>query len=597
MNDLSTKDSNDIINNVYNLLSESKISDLENYSLMLIDKYPNWDFSYNALAISLKESGNYIDAAKYFSKAISISSTPSNNNNLGSLYKDSGEINKAEIIFLDILKSDKNFYQAYYNLASIYYDLGEHDKAEIFFKDTLKIENSYFPALLGLANLFREKKNFSEALTYYDDALRINPNFHSTYNERAILFSKNDNYLDAINDISKSLTLNPLDPLTYSIRATINLRENLFDNALSDYNKCLNLNINYKKANHGIGLVYKSKGLISKAISFFEKELLLYPEDDESLFMIGDSYIMIGDFNKAIYYLEKALEIDPENKDYNTILAVQKKVSGEYDKAAKLFKKGGLDNWRENELSCLYLLNKNLDEFYSKLEQYSLVSKNSPLISSIYSHANYNFDYPNNYNFCKRPMDLIYKKNLNEIVNYDNKFIEELINDINKMDSDKVGQLLLVNGEQSAGNIFLDSVKSFKMLHDILSDQLSQYKDKYSYLTENYISNWPENSEIRGWYIKMKKGGHLNRHMHEDGWVSGTLYLNMPEGINEDEGMIEFSLFNDQYPMNSKIELKTNILNIIKGDIVLFPSSLFHRTIPFNSDDERLCIAFDLKPL
>ena len=135
------------------------------------------------------------------------------------------------------------------------------------------------------------------------------------------------------------------------------------------------------------------------------------------------------------------------------------------------------------------------------------------------------------------------------------------------------------------------------MLHDILSDQLSQYKDKYSHLTENYISNWPENSEIRGWYIKMKKGGHLNRHMHEDGWVSGTLYLNMPEGINEDEGMIEFSLFNDQYPMNSKIELKTNILNIIKGDIVLFPSSLFHRTIPFNSDDERLCIAFDLKPL
>ena len=109
---------------------------------MLVDKYPNWDFSYNALAISLKESGNYIDAAKYFSKAISINSSPSNKNNLGSLYKDAGEINKAEIIFLNILKSDKNFYQAYYNLASIYYDLGEYDKAEIFFKDTLKIEKS-----------------------------------------------------------------------------------------------------------------------------------------------------------------------------------------------------------------------------------------------------------------------------------------------------------------------------------------------------------------------------------------------------------------------------------------------------------------------
>ena len=39
---------------------------------MLVDKYPNWDFSYNALAISLKERGNYIDAAKYFSKAIIV---------------------------------------------------------------------------------------------------------------------------------------------------------------------------------------------------------------------------------------------------------------------------------------------------------------------------------------------------------------------------------------------------------------------------------------------------------------------------------------------------------------------------------------------
>jgi len=31
-------------------------------------------------------------------------------------------------------------------------------------------------------------------------------------------------------------------------------------------------------------------------------------------------------------------------------------------------------------------------------------------------------------------------------------------------------------------------------------------------------------------------------------------------------------------------------------DIVLFPSSLFHRTIPFNSNEERQVVAFDLMP-
>ena len=32
------------------------------------------------------------------------------------------------------------------------------------------------------------------------------------------------------------------------------------------------------------------------------------------------------------------------------------------------------------------------------------------------------------------------------------------------------------------------------------------------------------------------------------------------------------------------------------GDVVFFPSSVFHRTIPFSSNEERICIAFDVKP-
>ena len=33
------------------------------------------------------------------------------------------------------------------------------------------------------------------------------------------------------------------------------------------------------------------------------------------------------------------------------------------------------------------------------------------------------------------------------------------------------------------------------------------------------------------------------------------------------------------------------------GDILLFPSSLFHKTIPFKKDTDRCVIAFDLMPI
>jgi len=64
--------------------------------------------------------------------------------------------------------------------------------------------------------------------------------------------------------------------------------------------------------------------------------------------------------------------------------------------------------------------------------------------------------------------------------------------------------------------------------------------------------------------------------------------------LDKNEGSIEFTLYGYDYP-NHK-----NLPNFVYApkvyDIALFPSSLFHRTIPFNSENARQSIAFDLVP-
>ena len=37
-------------------------------------------------------------------------------------------------------------------------------------------------------------------------------------------------------------------------------------------------------------------------------------------------------------------------------------------------------------------------------------------------------------------------------------------------------------------------------------------------------------------------------------------------------------------------------VDVYKGDLVLFPSSLFHHTVPFKSNEERVTFAFDIIP-
>ena len=50
------------------------------------------------------------------------------------------------------------------------------------------------------------------------------------------------------------------------------------------------------------------------------------------------------------------------------------------------------------------------------------------------------------------------------------------------------------------------------------------------------------------------------------------------------------------YPeINNKV-LSSKTLTLETGGIIIFPSSLYHSTIPFESNEKRITFAFDLNP-
>ena len=92
----------------------------------------------------------------------------------------------------------------------------------------------------------------------------------------------------------------------------------------------------------------------------------------------------------------------------------------------------------------------------------------------------------------------------------------------------------------------------------------------------------------------MKTGGFLAPHNHEYGWITGSFYLQVPKtSQNKDAGSIAFSYQGPRYPNKGK-DFKLNVQKIETRDICIFPSSLFHHTIPFKSSEERICFVFDL---
>jgi hypothetical protein len=94
----------------------------------------------------------------------------------------------------------------------------------------------------------------------------------------------------------------------------------------------------------------------------------------------------------------------------------------------------------------------------------------------------------------------------------------------------------------------------------------------------------------------MRNGGNLSSHMHDNGWLSGSIYINVPPKLTIDSGNLVVCIDDGQLGTKDNKNLKESI-DVLTGNLCLFPSSLLHHTVPFESnEEERIVLAFDVVP-
>ena len=150
-------------------------------------------------------------------------------------------------------------------------------------------------------------------------------------------------------------------------------------------------------------------------------------------------------------------------------------------------------------------------------------------------------------------------------------------------------------GQQTSGIMFSPD-KTTEQLSGIIKNEIANYFEKFSRNESWLIQRRPTSSYIDAWFVKLKKGGYQDPHIHPLGWLSGVIYLTTVNDLVGKEGAIEFGVAGGHY----KKTLETYTWKTFKpqrGDIVIFPSSLYHRTVPINKFEERCAVAFDLRPI
>ena len=94
----------------------------------------------------------------------------------------------------------------------------------------------------------------------------------------------------------------------------------------------------------------------------------------------------------------------------------------------------------------------------------------------------------------------------------------------------------------------------------------------------------------------MQQQGFHTDHVHPHGWVSSAYYVAVPSGVAEHpghEGWLQFGRSDLPLPGTDRDTLVQRRVAPQPGRLVLFPSMLWHGTVPFDAG-ERLTVAFDI---
>lgn len=99
------------------------------------------------------------------------------------------------------------------------------------------------------------------------------------------------------------------------------------------------------------------------------------------------------------------------------------------------------------------------------------------------------------------------------------------------------------------------------------------------------------------WSVNLRPGGYHFNHFHPDGWLSSACYISIPPAVTSKgrEGWLQFGepAFPTRPPLAPEYFVRPE-----PGLLVLFPSWMWHGTVPFSGDEQdfRLTIAFDVVP-
>ena len=417
-----------------------------------------------------------------------------------------------------------------------------------------------------------EAGQLREAERLYRATLAAEPHQPDALHLLGVLLTQTGDYDGAIEHIQAALAQDGSSVLFQSSLAHAYFRSGRLEQAIAVLERVIRRQPDSFQAFSDLGAALQESGELESAITAYRRSIELNPGLAIVHFNLGTALKARGRTNDAIECVEQAVSLDPTQANFSATLA------GYYLEADKL--EAALRSCE----TCLSLAPRNL---------MALTFKSIAL------------DRLGNRESAARIVDfdrLIHSRALAAPAGYRDisEFNDALASHVRSHPTLKSEPL---NNATRYGmhteNLLVNPSGPIPALAKMIDTAVADYLQSLPLDFDHpYLAHRPSEFKLLMWSVVMNSQGHQLPHMHPDGWVSGVYYVKLPSemraGSGKQDGWIEFG--RPLRELTGSWESAVRTMRPEEGMVVLFPSYFYHQTIPFESTEQRICIAFDAVP-
>lgn len=427
----------------------------------------------------------------------------------------------------------------HHNAGTVMQALGHHAQALHAYDEALRLGLDAADAHYNRANSLQNLGRLNEALAGYREALKRQPLHALSLYDLARLRWRLG-HEDFCAELEAAAASHP-HPLPLGIQGRLLLQAGMHEQAVAAFQAAL-ARAEASGYHDGLGQALMRLGRRDEALKAHRRAVELGPEDASARANFASSLLQAGEATMATAQAERAVRLNPFDQQAWALLGTAWRASGNQAQS----------NWLNDPANQVQVFDLAPPEGFA-----DMASFNAALAAELESlHRD-----------ARAPIDQT-----------------------------------LRHGSQTLGNVLDLDLPLVKALKRRLAEAVDSYvaslrqlpPDTGHPLRARVAKGWRFNSS---WSSRLDSSGYHTNHLHPQGWISSCYYVALPQAVADEEkkaGWIRFGqpdFESSHFDLGAQQAVQPRV-----GRLVLFPSFMWHGTVPFEDESPRLTVAFDVLP-